>query len=111
MNRPTSSPTSSPSDSRRRKASRTGIRLTPISVASSPWEMCLPPAGTPPEILDKLNTAIQAALQTKEVRAQYETLGVDVAQPLPRADAAKVIAAEYDTLSKLIVSANIKPQQ
>lgn len=73
------------------------------------WIGVVAPAGTPPAMLDQLNAAIQAALKTPEVRTQFRTLGVEPMDGMSRAEAAKVITTEHDTLSKLIASAGIKP--
>ena len=41
------------------------------------WFGLFAPAGTPPEIVDKLATEISAALKSPEMQKQLETMGAD----------------------------------
>ncbi len=53
------------------------------------------PKGTPIEIVNKLNAAIQAALADPTIRARYATFG-SVPLPGTPADFRKLIAAETE---------------
>lgn len=47
------------------------------------WYGILAPAGTPPEIISRLNGAIVAGLRTPEVQARFAKLGADVVASSP----------------------------
>ena len=47
------------------------------------WDAIVVPAGTPRLIIDRLNTAIRAALADPELRAQLATRGTEVAPGSP----------------------------
>ena len=49
----------------------------------SAWDAVLVPAGTPRPVIDKLNTAIRAALADPELRAQLAARGTEVAPGTP----------------------------
>jgi tripartite-type tricarboxylate transporter receptor subunit TctC len=66
------------------------------------------PKNTPPEIIDKLNTTINAALVDPKMKARM----ADIAVPMPMtpADFAKLIADETEKWGKVIRAANIKAE-
>jgi tripartite-type tricarboxylate transporter receptor subunit TctC len=66
------------------------------------------PKGTPVEIIQKLNAAVNAALSDPEVTSRYASLG-SVPNPSSPADFGKLIAAETEKWSKVIKFAGIKP--
>jgi tripartite-type tricarboxylate transporter receptor subunit TctC len=43
-----------------------------------PWFAIWAPAGTPPDIVQKLNTAINKALQSKEIQHDFSSIGAEV---------------------------------
>ncbi|MGE0803479.1 MAG: Bug family tripartite tricarboxylate transporter substrate binding protein [Lautropia sp.] len=47
------------------------------------WTALAAPAGTPPDIVDKLNQAAVKGLKTQEVRRRFQTLGSDVVASSP----------------------------
>jgi tripartite-type tricarboxylate transporter receptor subunit TctC len=57
------------------------------------WTGILAPAGTPPEIVAKLNAAINAGLRSPEMQARFKQLAAD-AQPGTPQDFANFIAVE-----------------
>lgn len=59
------------------------------------------PRGTPPEIIDKLNREINAALADPEMRAKFIGLGVTLMLGTP-ADFAKHIAEETEKWTKVV---------
>ena len=65
------------------------------------------PAGTPAEIVGKLNTEMDAALATPKLQAQLADLGVEAMRMAP-AQFSKFIGAESDKWAKVIQFAGIK---
>jgi tripartite-type tricarboxylate transporter receptor subunit TctC len=67
------------------------------------------PAGTPRPIIDKLNSALNAALATEEVR---QRLAVEGAEPVPTTpqEYAAIIDREVTMWSDLVKAAGIKPE-
>jgi tripartite-type tricarboxylate transporter receptor subunit TctC len=74
---------------------------------ASTWFGVGAPKATPTEIVDKLNTEINAALADPEVKARLTELGV-AALPGSPADFGKLIASETGKWGKVIRAANIK---
>jgi tripartite-type tricarboxylate transporter receptor subunit TctC len=74
---------------------------------ASTWFGVGAPKATPIEIVDKLNTEINAALADPKMRARLAELGV-TALPGSPADFNKLIAAETEKWGKVIRAANIK---
>jgi tripartite-type tricarboxylate transporter receptor subunit TctC len=73
------------------------------------WQGILVPAGTPKEIVARLNSEIVKALQTREVRDGYAKLGVDVLGNTPDQFAA-YIRQEQAKWSNIVKDAGIKLQ-
>jgi tripartite-type tricarboxylate transporter receptor subunit TctC len=69
----------------------------------------LAPAGTPREIVAKLNTEINAALKLPEVRAKLETAGIDVQGGTPQEYAA-LIRSDLAKWGKVVREAGIQPE-
>ena len=67
------------------------------------------PQGSSPEILDKLNEAINAGLADPKVKARLADLGGTTLPGSP-ADFGKLIAEETEKWGKVIKSAGIKPE-
>jgi len=70
------------------------------------------PKGTPKPVLDKLSSALQAAVSDPEVRARLEGMGIAaVPVELARPDALRAhLKNEIDTLGGLLVKAGVKPE-
>ena len=68
------------------------------------WYGILAPAGTPPEIVAKLNSAIVAGLNTPEVKARFAKQGADVVAASP-ADFAAFIKTEIVKWAKVVKDA------
>jgi tripartite-type tricarboxylate transporter receptor subunit TctC len=66
------------------------------------------PKNTPPEIIDKLNKAINGGLADPKIKARLSDLG-NTGLSLSPADFAKLIADETKKWGKVIRAANIKP--
>ncbi len=70
------------------------------------WFGVLAPAGTPPDIVTKLNSAIVRALATRSVQETLSKLGVEPASSTPEEFAA-IIRADIDKWAKVVRDANI----
>ncbi len=77
--------------------------------AASAWYGVGAPKGTPAEIIDKLNQAINAALADPATRARLIDLGGTVLPGTP-ADLARFIAEETEKWGKVVRFAGIKPE-
>ena len=73
----------------------------------SNWSGIFAPAGTSPEIVNKLALAIQKALQKEELRKTLSGQGVLIVGSSPEAFKA-TIQADVDRWSKVARSANIE---
>jgi tripartite-type tricarboxylate transporter receptor subunit TctC len=73
------------------------------------WNGIGAPKATPPEIIDKLNAAINAGLNDPKVKAQFAELG-SMTAPLTPAEYGKVIATETERWGKVIRAAGIKAE-
>jgi tripartite-type tricarboxylate transporter receptor subunit TctC len=73
------------------------------------WNGVGAPRATPPEIIDKLNAAINAGLNDPKLKAQFAELGT-VTVPTTPAEYGKVIVSETARWAKVIHAANIKAE-
>ena len=73
------------------------------------WYGIMAPAGTPRDIVDKLNNAIAAAMNKPDIKARFGAMGLDVAllAPEPFADYIKREIAKWTREAK---EANIQPE-
>jgi tripartite-type tricarboxylate transporter receptor subunit TctC len=76
---------------------------------ASTWYGVCAPKNTPPEIIDKLNVAINSAIAEPKLRAQLADLGGTVLAGSP-ADFGKLIADETEKWAKVIKFAGMKPE-
>jgi tripartite-type tricarboxylate transporter receptor subunit TctC len=76
---------------------------------ASTWGGILAPAGTPKDVIAKLNTAINAALKAEDVQAKLTGAGVQIQGGTPEAFAA-VIQSEIDKWGKVVKDAGIQPE-
>ena len=67
------------------------------------------PKNTPAQIVDKLNTEINAGLADPKLKTRLADLGGDVLALSP-ADFGRLIADETEKWGKVIRAANIKPE-
>jgi tripartite-type tricarboxylate transporter receptor subunit TctC len=76
---------------------------------ASVWDAMGAPAKTPPEIIERLNKAINAAANSPEIKARYADLG---AEPMimTAAELGKYMAAETDKWGQVVRDAHIKPE-
>jgi tripartite-type tricarboxylate transporter receptor subunit TctC len=66
-------------------------------------------AGTPPAVLQKLNTEINAVLNGKDVREQFSKIGI-APVPMKTDEFAKFVREQMATFRKIATDANIQPQ-
>jgi tripartite-type tricarboxylate transporter receptor subunit TctC len=73
------------------------------------WTGIAAPKGMPPEIIDKLNKAVNAALEDPQVKGRLAEWGATTLAGSP-ADFAKFVADETEKWGKVIRAANIKAE-
>jgi tripartite-type tricarboxylate transporter receptor subunit TctC len=67
------------------------------------------PAGTPPDIVDKLNREIAKIIATPGFHERMAAIGVDVVGTTPAAYG-KILSDDYDKWGKVVAAAGIKPE-
>jgi len=72
------------------------------------WNGVFAPAGTPQDIVDRLNAAVLKALQDPEVVAKLQELGLETAPSSPK-DFSVYIDGQIDHFGKLIRLAKVDP--
>ena len=75
----------------------------------SGWNGLFAPAGTPREIVERLNAEVARVVQLPEVRARLLDLGAEPA-PMKPAEYAAWVQAEVNKWSSLVREAGIKPE-
>ena len=70
------------------------------------WLALLAPAGTPPQVVTRLNSALSSALKTKELRDKFQAQAFEAFITTPE-EAGKFIAGEAQRLAKLIKTRGI----
>jgi tripartite-type tricarboxylate transporter receptor subunit TctC len=73
------------------------------------WQGLMAPKATPPEIINRLNTELNAALADATFKKRIEDLG-GIPMPMSPAEFGKLIADEMEKWGKVIQFAGIKPQ-
>jgi tripartite-type tricarboxylate transporter receptor subunit TctC len=73
------------------------------------WNALFAPAGTPPEIVDKLNGALREILADAEVKQRLIELGIEAKASTPQEIAAR-LKSDIDKWRKVIEKAGIQPQ-
>ena len=73
------------------------------------WVGVFAPAGTPPDVVDKINKDVDRALQTVEIKDRLATLGAE-AMPMTPGEFRKFVQTEIDDSAKVIKAAGIKAQ-
>jgi tripartite-type tricarboxylate transporter receptor subunit TctC len=77
-------------------------------VAAS-WCGIMAPAGTPPEIIDKLNAGINAGLKSADVQARMKTLAAETRPGTPQ-EFAGFIAEERPKWTTMAKLSNLRPE-
>jgi tripartite-type tricarboxylate transporter receptor subunit TctC len=76
---------------------------------ASTWGGILAPAGTPKEVVAKLNSSINSALKMEDVRARLMGAGIEIQGGTPEAFA-EVIRIEVDKWGRIVKEAGIQPE-
>lgn len=76
---------------------------------ASTWGGILAPAGTPKDVVAKLNGSINAALRMDDVRARLSGAGIEIQGGTPEAFGA-VIRAEVEKWGRIVKQAGIQPE-
>jgi tripartite-type tricarboxylate transporter receptor subunit TctC len=72
------------------------------------WESIQAPAGTPPDIVAKLNAAIREVVASKELREKMINLGFEPDATKSPAEAAQFVRSEMNKWGKVVRERNIK---
>ena len=78
-----------------------------VNVVGGTWVGILAPAGTPPAIVNRLSTEMQAAVRKAELRERFIAIGIDPAGTTPE-EFTKFLKNEIDKWGKVIRAANVK---
>jgi len=73
------------------------------------WQGLLAPAGTPPDIIKKINGAVVEVINTPEMKAKLTGMGADVIGDSPE-NFAKFLREDTMKWAKVAKEANIKPE-
>lgn len=73
------------------------------------WSALFAPAGTPPDVVTKLESEVRRIVALPDVQTRMKTLGVEPSGA-PGAGIPKQIAAEIDMFRKVAESAGMKPE-
>jgi len=73
------------------------------------WVGLFAPAGTPAEVVDKLNRDVNRVLTQADVRERLASLGAEP-MPMSAADFDRFVRSEMDDAAKVVKAANIKAQ-
>ena len=71
------------------------------------WLGIFAPAGLPPDVLAKLNAALNNALKNPELKAAFAKVGAEATGTTPE-DGAKFVKTEFDKWKKVIIDGKIK---
>lgn len=74
------------------------------------WESIQAPAGTPTEVVAKLNTAIREIIATPTFREKLIKLGIEPESSKEPAEVAKFIRGEAEKFAKIVRERDIKPE-
>jgi tripartite-type tricarboxylate transporter receptor subunit TctC len=73
------------------------------------WVGVFAPAGTPPDIVDKINKDVARLLQSAEIKERFANLGAEP-MPMTPVEFRNFVRAEIDESAKVIKAAGIKAQ-
>ena len=79
------------------------------ALESSTWVLFLAPAGVPRDIVIRLNAEVARAVNSPDIRAKFEALGIEPVGNSPEA-AAKFLDDEIAKWAKVIVTAGVKAE-
>ena len=73
------------------------------------WFGMWAPSGTPPTVVQKLNTAVNAIVQEPQVREQFAKLGMQPS-PMRLDEFARFVRSEIEVYKRIVRQAGIEPQ-
>jgi tripartite-type tricarboxylate transporter receptor subunit TctC len=74
------------------------------------WFVVVAPAGTPADIVMRLNREIEAFDKDPEVLTRFATLGMGISRPLSPQETGEFIRAEQDHWGRIVNELGLKPQ-
>ncbi len=80
------------------------------ALEASTWVLFLAPAGTPPEIVNRMSTEVAKAISSSDIRNRFESLGIEPVGNTPE-QAAKFLADEIAKWSKVIKAAGVTAER
>jgi tripartite-type tricarboxylate transporter receptor subunit TctC len=84
------------------------LRLSPgKGFEAFAWQGLVAPAGTPPEVIARLNKTLVDALNTTSVKARFQVLGLEATPGTP-AQMASYAKAEREKWAQVIRTSGIK---
>ncbi len=87
----------------------TMIEAAGLNLESSTWSMFLTRSGTPKEIVERVAMETKRAVNSPEMKARFEQLGIEPYGNSPD-EASKFLNSEVTKMSAIIQSKNIKPE-
>lgn len=81
-----------------------------VAIDAGTWVGLMAPAKTPPDIVAKINRALDAVVANPQVREQLIKMNVDPASPQTPQQFQAFVASEYDRWGKTIKDAKIKAE-
>ncbi len=79
------------------------------TIEGSTWVLFLAPSATPRDIVNRLSTETAKAINSPELRARFEALGIESVGNSPE-QAAKFLDEEIVKWAKVIIAAGVKPE-
>jgi tripartite-type tricarboxylate transporter receptor subunit TctC len=73
------------------------------------WFGMWAPSGTPPAVVQKLNTTVNAIVQEPQVREQFAKLGMQPS-PMKPEEFARFVRSEMGVYKRIVQQAGIQPQ-
>jgi tripartite-type tricarboxylate transporter receptor subunit TctC len=74
------------------------------------WSVLLAPAGTPPQVVDKISRVFEAVLKDPRVVKYHEDLGATLMSDMGPRETRDYIVAETAKMKELVARAGIKPE-
>ena len=79
------------------------------AIEGSTWVLFLAPSATPRDIVNRLSAETAKAINSPELRARFEALGIESVGNSPE-QAAKFLDEEIVKWAKVIIAAGVKPE-
>ena len=80
-----------------------------VPIRAVTWFGVMAPTGTPPEIIDRLNSEINAVLQQEDIRKKFQALEIEI-ETGPPARFSSFAKAEMELWGKIVRDAGIKAE-